>query len=150
MKAVAVVTFLALTVFLSSLFGHFMLSEIEATDTIPDGKPTEIIQSGQQALTLMDGAAVFMMFGLFGIIMIRAFKTSIHPVFVVPGIIVLGIMGRYAAGLSNMMWEIVNYSPLTASANEFPLMITLIKDLPVVEMLVGGIVLVLMIGRAKA
>jgi hypothetical protein len=149
-KGVFVVAVFGMVMFLSTLFGHYLLSQIQANagGLFQYG----IISQGARTLQIAgNGGVAFLMFALFGVIMYRAVSISLHPIFLVPGIIAVGVIGFSLSQVANLFWEIINATPeMSASAENFGFMLSFTQNLPKVVMAVAGLVVLIMIGRWRA
>jgi len=143
LKSLFIVFTIVLMMFLSLLFGHTILSKIQDQSLLPNS----VLNNFLGTFSLMDAGVVFLLFAFVSIIMLRAFQTSVHPVYVVPGILFIGVMIVALSWFSNLFWRIVNFSAFTESANSFPFGVLIIQNLPIIGGIAGGVVLIVMIGR---
>lgn len=147
-KSVLIVFFFGLVMSLSAIFGHYLLGKLNTLGMFQYG----IISQGMNTLSLVgNGGVAFLMFALIGVIFFRGFKISLHPIFMVPGIIIIGISGFALAQISNLFWSIFTATPgLSASAEQFGFILSFTKNLPRIGMITIGLLILIMIGRWRA
>lgn len=149
-KSILIVFVFGMVIFLSSLFGHYILSTIHGS--APGLFQYGVLTQGMNVLSLIgNGGSAFLIFALTGVVLFRAHQVALHPIFLVPGIIIVGIIGFTLAPISNMFWMIVNAtSGLSASAENFGIMLSFNQNLVEIGMAVSGLVVLVMIGRWRA
>lgn len=133
---VALIFVLAFVVVLSGM----VLNEIEAANT---QLPAWSLNEAQSALGVFDVGIALLTGVLYMVSMILAFRIRTNPVFLVPALIFNGLALFISAEFSNVFWKIVNVGgAFTTAANDFPVLLDLMKNLPVV---VGGLNFLLII-----
>jgi len=101
------------------------------------GEAQTIIDAGTSAMTIFDYMIIFYIIGLGAFSIVSAYFVKSHPVFFVFSIILIGITVMFSAQVTNVLWEFLNVSTLSTTVNDFPLVVTLVQNLPLVIMLIG-------------
>jgi len=107
------------------------------------------IQAGQTALLGMDTLFAFLVIGSFLSVVLGAFLIDSHPAFFIVAIIFLILMIFITGILVNVTDGIANSAKLAASANKYPLMVTLMNHMGIVVLIFTAITSIVLFGKYK-
>ena len=138
----AMLFILAVSIFISvQVLGEFD----EAWDY--GGTGQEIINEGKQAMYVFDYMFVFLAVGLSVTTLIAAFMVNSHPVFYFFSTVLLGIITVVAAQITNAFDKFATTSAFGGIANDFPMLLTFIRNFPLFILVSGILIAVVMYGR---
>lgn len=115
------------------IMAQTVLTEFQAANTIIDA---QYMNSAATALGIFDQGIVFITGAMYLLAFILAVRIPTSPVYFFPAVIFNLLATWVAAEFANVFWILVNVGdPVTASANQFPTLITLFENFPLV---IGG------------
>jgi len=105
---------------------------------------TYIMNQGVSSLGLIVGSIPFIIIGLGLASIISAFFIPSHPAFVPISIILLGFYTILATIFANIMWEFLNIAEILPLANGYPLLVSMVVNLPYIVTIFGGLLIIFM------
>jgi len=123
---------------------------VEFEDTTNEAKmglDTGIIDSTQSALKTFNYSSVLIIVALGVAAVLFAFAIRTHPAFLVVAIIFLMVLIVVAAQISSAFNEIATQPEMTSSANEFSIMVTLARKLPLFVLGFGALIMIVLFGK---
>ena len=114
----------------------------------PNEEEISIIQKGQTLANIFVNAIPFAILtsGIGAIIL--AFLIPSHPIFLPVSIIMLTIFIVLSTIFSNFLWEFLNASPLVSIANQYPLVVNIVRYLPYIIGIIGTILIIVMYSKS--
>ena len=113
------------------------------------GVGQEIINDGQSAMYVFDYMFVVLGVGLSASTIIGAFMIDSHPIFYIFSTILLGIMTIVSAQITNAFDKFATSTAFAPIANDFPMMITFVRNFPLFILVTGILIAMVMYGRPQ-
>jgi len=114
-----------------------------------DGPSAKILEKGKAALGFLNHGFVIVLIALGVAIILGAFLIRTHPAFFIISFFALVLLLLVAPQFSNMFNEIASAPELVAAANQFPIMVTLMRNLPLIILLFGAAVMIVIYGKIR-
>lgn len=109
----------------------------------------EIMGEGEQALLKFGDAFIVIIIAIGIAIVIGASMIRTHPIFFVASLFMLVIFIFIGAQFSNFFNAIIITSEFASVANEFPLMVKIMRNMPIFVLIFGAITAIVMYGKIK-
>jgi Flp pilus assembly protein TadB len=103
-----------------------------------------LLEKGQTAFNRFDSMLPFILIGLIACAVVLAFQIPTHPVMIVPSIFVALISVIVAAQLTNAWAKIASQSQLANQANNMPMSVQIMNNLPLIGLLAAIVIMVAM------
>lgn len=133
-----IVTFMIWSTYVANIPGEFTTTEINETYD----RVTATYQS-------MDYIMTFFIFGLCFVVIFFAFAVRSHPIFFFFSFIVLAIIVFVSILVSNVFGQIVGDALLVGYASQFPVLVTLMTNLPTIILVMATIVIIVQYTRGE-
>ncbi len=132
------------------LFAGFIMTEFKNVVNESD-VPLNItyFEKGEQALQGFDSGLVIIAFGGLIAIIIAAFMNKIHPIFFIPAFIVFLILILIAPIFTNVFDAIATSDTLVDTANDYSLMVTFMRNIPIFALVGGIMVMIVLYGKSR-
>ncbi len=146
-----VVIVVLLTFSISTMVGLFVLTEFEtATEGTMDNEVrNSTIATTKWVLQSFDYLFIFILFGLGLGVVIGAFFVRTHPIFFVMSIFTLAIILTISGQFSNVFYEIASFAPLNTVSGDFPIMLAVWDNMPVILLALGVMLVIVLYSKFK-
>ena len=126
---------------------YFNLKSAITPNVDPTNATGPLFQRGDQVIGnfVNLGAVVIILMGVAAIVL--AFFIPSHPIFLPITFIVWIFYTLLAVGFSNMLWEFINSSVVIGVANQYPIMVYIIRYLPHIISVIGAIIMIVMYSK---
>lgn len=132
------------------IFSHYILTEWDAQYDQPRSETfNQTITRGKEALATFDYSIVFVAVSLSLIVVIFSFLVNSHPIFFVFSFLALSIFVVLSVLFSNIFGEIIAQSMLVPSANQFPILVLFLQNLPKISLLMGALIAIAMYAKGS-
>lgn len=136
----------AITVFFMFLVLGNIKTNVAASGVIN----STYFQQGQDALLIFDYGLLMLLFGGLAVSLLLAFTLRTHTAFIIISIILLIIIIPVTAILTNVFRDIAASSDLAATAANFPIIITVVNNFPVIMAIGGILIIIVLYARIKS
>lgn len=147
MGIVVVVLILSLTIIIAGK----VIGEIstEWDEIAPDTVSKEIMEQGKATINTFDYLFLFAFMGLGLASVIGASLIDTHPIFFVFSILLLVIIIFVGAQITNVFNEVITTTEMAAIANSFPIMVGLMRNLPLIMLMFGSLISIVLYGKIR-
>lgn len=114
---------------IAAIMAQLVVDEFQASNTEID---SQYMSAAEGALNVFNGGIVFITVAMYMVSIIFAFRIPTSPIYFIPSTIMLLLSTWVAAVFGNTFQEIINVSAVTGAANQFPMMIALFENFPIV------------------
>lgn len=116
--------------------------------------PTDTVQqhiwsAGNNAMATFMNMIPFLIIGSGIAVIVLAFLIPAHPIFVPLSIIVWIIYIVIAIIFSNFVWAFVNNADLIAIANQYPLVLMIVQNFPIIIAVFGMVIIIVMYAKSQ-
>lgn len=129
------------------ILGAYVLGEFSSAWTF-GGDTQTILDAGINAFNVFDYMIVFFAVGVSLFSVASAFFIRTHPIFFIFSVVLLGIVIMFSAQVSNALDIFLTVPLLAATVNDFPLTLTLARNLPFFSLIVGIMIAIAMYGKS--
>jgi len=121
-----------------------LLDAVAGTSTaFTTGTAGEVLSSAQSAFHIMDYGIVIVLGAIYLSAVVFALRIPSQPIYVIPSLILVVVSGFVSAEFSNVLWKFVGAAPeVTAAANQYPVMLEVVKLFPLIQVSVGFLIIV--------
>lgn len=126
------------------MVGNTVLTQVVAATNETGALNHTIVQSGINAVRGYDAMMPFIIVGLVIVSIVLAFQIPTHPVFIVPAMFSMIIIIVIAAQFSNIYDRIADTSALAAEAEQQPITLATMENLPMVALILGIVIMLAM------
>lgn len=106
-----------------------------------------MVSRGQTALGGFDVGFLLIIFTVFGAVIISSFQIRTNPAFALVSFLILVVLNLVAAIMTNAFDQFVTASAIVSTGNQYPIMVTIMRALPLVLTVFAAIVMIFMYGR---
>lgn len=147
-----VMIILIIIILITAVMSYIVLDEMQTIVSSSDlGINTTFFEQGKQGLLAFDAMAVFILIGLGGGVVVSAFLVRTHPVFIVVGIVILGLQVMMSAMVSNVFIDIATSTTLIADTVDlFPVSAAVIQNLPLITLGFSALALMVSFGKSPS
>lgn len=114
-----------------------------------EGVSQEVIQDGMNAMYVFDYMFVFLAVGLSMASLIGAFMIKSHPIFYIFSTVVLSLYIIVSAAMTNAFDKLAAADGIAAIANDFPMMVTFVRNFPIFFLVSGIVIAIVMYGKPQ-
>lgn len=130
------------------LLMHFLLSQFRTGMVAANvGLDVKYIDAGIQTLTMFDYAFVFIIIGIASASIVSSFLINTHPIFFIftflTGIILIVVSAQY----TNIWYEFATSEIMATTANEFPIMLRVMQNLPLIMLIISAMISIVLYGK---
>lgn len=143
---IVIVAILVITWFLSSLIFNKFWEKYNETN--PSQEEQHIMNKGSSAFNIGINMIPFVMIGSGIGAIVLAFLIPSHPVFLPLSIIALVIFMALSVVFSNVLYDFLNSSMLVGIANQYSLVVSIVKFLPHIITVFGVVIIIVMYSKA--
>ena len=138
--ALIIVGFLATKIYISfkEKYAEIGASEVEE----------KILEKGDVVYDVLLSSIPIIIIGSGVGAIILAFLIPSHPVFLPISLIVLGIFVLLSTVFSNFLWEFLNHAYIVSLADQFPLVVNIVKYLPYIIAVFGFLLVIVMYSKS--
>lgn len=111
---------------------------------------TSITDRGLDAINAWNIGFIFLVVGAGIALILSAFLIRTHPAFLIVSFISLGIIVLVAAIMGNFFDDIATADLFVDRANEYTTITTLMRNLPTITIILGGIFLAILYGKTRS
>lgn len=131
---------------ISAVLGMVILKAIQNTGMFD----SPLLEGGMAALRVFDTLALFLVFGIGIAAIISGFYVRSHPAFFIVAIILQLIVVMLSSVFSNIYMSIATHPDVATAANEFPMILLIFQNLPLIILVMGFVVAVIIYGKSAS
>jgi len=139
---------LAISILVAYMIIDSLQDAIETTPINESETAIDVVESGKNALLSFDSLFVFVFVGICGAVIMGAFMIYTHPIFFAISIFILVILSILGAIFSNIYVDVATTSAFTGAELMYPMMATIMRNLPFIMIAMAFAILVAMYGKS--
>lgn len=123
---------------------YYLLKRFLLAGTMFD---TYYFMKGLEALRVFNYAFLFVMVGIAIVMIMLAYSLRTSPAFYIFSFISLIVLILVAVLISNTFWKFVTTSPFSSIASDFPIIVTIMRDLPKIIGIMGFLIMIVLYAK---